>query len=102
MTTLEKLGPYWIKHYAYTLPTIPYRLLIFNDVGLINSEPPTGTAPYYTTAGVATANLNQIFEYYNGGPEIGGLYGPAWGISFPAGWYKNVSIACSVPVIPEP
>ena len=102
MTSLDKLGPYWNKKVVIEPPTIPYVLLIFNDVGQINSEPPTGTAPYYTAGGEATGNLNQILEYYNSGPEIGGAVGPAWGISFPSTWYKSVAIECSVAPIPPP
>lgn len=102
MTTQDKLSPYWVKKKVITLPTIPYRLLIFNDVGNVNAELPTGIAPYYTTAGNATQELNQIVEYYNGGPEEGGVYGPAWGVSFTAGWYKCVAVECSVAVIPPP
>lgn len=98
MTTQEKLGPYWVKKYEYTLPTIPYRLLIFDDVGAINIDYPE----LGNTVGKATANLNRILEFYNGGPESGGVYGPAWGISFPDAWYKSVSINCSVPEQPPP
>ena len=102
MTSFDKLGPYWNKKVVIEPPTIPYVLLIFNDVGQVNSEPPIGNAPYYIAAGEATGNLNQILEYYNGGPEIGGAVGPAWGISFPSGWYKSVAIECSVAPPIEP
>lgn len=103
MTTLDKLGPYWAKKLDIQSSPIEYRLLIFNDVGAVNAEEPTGTAPYYSAAGVATGNLNQILEYYNGGPEVGGAYGPQWGISFPQDWYKNVAVECSVaPLAPPP
>ena len=91
MTTLEKLGPYWVKKLTGDVPPIPYRLLIFNDVGQVNAERPVAG-----TSQDATGNLNQIQEFYNGGTEIGGIFGPSWGISFPSGWYKSVSTTCSL------
>jgi hypothetical protein len=94
MTTPEKLGPYWVKKLTGDIPPIPYRLLIFNDVGQVNAERPVAG-----TSSDATGNLNQIQEFYNGGTEIGGVFGPSWGISFPYGWYKCVSTSCSISTV---